>query len=372
VTSMRSVLPLAFALLGLVLLIDVSSRLVGRRGDEQRTRTGSARAIEVVAASRGRLLPRATFGGVEPLADVIQCGDKHLWWRADESGIRVAELNAALELVAYTNHETARSPDDVRTFAALPETVDVGGVLILVADGDFRPAADPALARELDAAAARLGSEVAPCAAPSASWALLALRLPDGWVKLAECFSEDRGVVLAFTLSPDLERYRGYRGETFVDVSDERVIQLESELDQALQRGNAAYRIDLPVGGEFRGSILATVSERLGSSRVVWSLPLSAEPVFECLIGLRDGAWKESDGVVFQVLVDDELVAERPLGTPSVGGAPTEVRWLPWRVELGEHAGREVRFELTVTSGDPGSHAAGDWALWGEPWIRSR
>jgi hypothetical protein len=362
---MRSALVLAVTLLALVVLLEVMGSWLGT-GAEARTPTSEA--VHVVAASRGTLHTPGTYGGEEALGNVIQIEETNLSFPGAPPGLRLAELDAALELREHVLFDTAGSDADAAAFARRVGEAPIGAVFLLATMGEIAPSTEAPDARAraalLGDAAAALGAETRPFEASPASWALLAVRLDAGWVKLAEVFSTEIGVVLAFTLDPDLERYEGFDGETLVRRAAGNEILLYRTLDAAESRPRAVFKYRMKVGGLPGAAIYAPLPEvdRRAESSVRWeALELGAAPVFRCKIGLRDDAWDRSDGAVFEVLVDGEVVGSRSIG---VDGPPDPPAWEPWEIDLAAFAGRRVSFELRV---DSHGHGLGDLALWGEP-----
>ncbi|NOT30289.1 MAG: hypothetical protein HOP15_07565, partial [Planctomycetes bacterium] len=72
--------------------------------------------------------------------------------------------------------------------------------------------------------------------------------------------------------------------------------------------------------------------------------------------GLDDRAEAGSDGVAFEVRIDDELVHSRVV----LPGSP----WQVTEIDLRRFAGRSVVLELVV---EPRASVTGDFALWGRP-----
>jgi hypothetical protein len=359
---MRPALALALSLLLLVLLLNASLEL--GRGEHSPT----ASAVHVVAAAKGRMLAPASNTAGLPLAGVIQVGDTNLTLEASRPGLRVATLSGSLSIVDHVDYDVAHSSEDVDAFVSHCRDAPPWTVLVIASTGSFRPGNADDL-RRLQASIDSLGSELRPLDAMPSSWALLCLRCPDGWVKLAEGYSRESGVAVAFTIDSDLSRYEDFQGESMWASTGLRRTQLGLELDEVSNRQNTTVQSRMTLGGETRDAIYAPVGLKPGRqfSRVVWEgVPLGDDPVFRCAIGMLDGAWKESNGVVYSILVNDQLVAERPLGVAGTLHGPG---WMPWEVDLGAFGGLDVRFELHVS-------ALGDlsrgWALWGEPTIESR
>jgi len=357
---MRSVLSLALSLLFLAVVVDVSRRF----GAEERS--PSRRAVHVVASAKGRLLLPAWYGDEQILGDVIQVEDANFSSRRSPPGLRVVTLSPALAPIDSRQYDLAASPEDRAAFLERCGKAEPRTVLILATRDDFRPA-DPVDVRRLQEAAEHLGSRLRPFDSMPASWSLVCMRIDDAWTKLAEGYSTESGVIVAFTIDSDSSRYRAFEGETMVIESDTREIQLHLELEAAAEAEDASLAF-AAVGGVPRAALYlpAPSDPEVEHARAVWSdVPLGSHPVFRCSVGLQDGAWNESNGVVYSIVVDGKLVAERALG---VGGRPIERAWEPWEVDLSPWADRAVRFELRVAgNGD----ASGDWALWAEPTIVS-
>lgn len=365
---MRSVLALAVALLGIGLLLEGSSALLPRRKVE----SGLAdAALEIVAAAKGPLLPAAFLGtGPERIGEAIRVGDRTLVPGEPRAGLRSALLGADWVLESRRCFAVASAPGDAQALRELVEDARAGAVLVLASSGCIRPAgagAEDARA-ELARALGALGARARPFEHACESWALIALRAERGWVPLAEGYSQDSGVVLAFTLSAERESYRAHPGDLALVRAPERVeVFLEDELHNASRRegGIGLIREGL-VGGQRLPGILqpprsAPEAKAPAPSALSWSgVKLGPGSGFVAWVGLADGSWERSDGVTFQLLVDGELVKARVLG-PEERNAP---RWRPFQVDLRPFAGREVELELRV---DPGPTSAGDVALWGRP-----
>jgi len=117
----------------------------------------------------------------------------------------------------------------------------------------------------------------------------------------------------------------------------------------ALDRGDAFAAWDIAAeddGSPVRGRLAwKDVEIHAGAGLVTWP-------------GLADGPSVDSDGVVFEVWVDGQLLESRTVlaGTARRG----------WQVDLRAFAGRRAAIQLAV---DPRGDAAGDAALWGRPVI---
>jgi len=363
---MRAVLSLALALLFLAVLGNVVMRF-------EHHASPTRAAVHVLVVAKGRLLQRAQYGDGESLGSIIQVEDTNLSFDGAPAGLRVATLSPSLALEGHELFALASSADELARLDRHVARAPVGTVLALGTSDAYLP---PAAAQRasFDALAARLGSSVAPFeldgagGTPPSSWALITLRGARGWIKLAESFSLDSGIVLAFTIDPDLTRYADYRGETVLVETERRELPLHMELDAVDDSTAIGFTFTMGVGGVPKRAVFAPVPTRgkRPLSRAVWhAVPLGEAPRFRAEVGLRDGAWARSNGVVFQVLVDDEIAGELALGTD---GVPLDQGWQPFEVDLAPWAHRAVVLELRV---DPRGDTEDDWALWAEPTITS-
>lgn len=356
---MRPILALALVCLGLTLAIEHARTLF-----PQATGDGvlADRALEILVGAKGPLLPAARLGGGrERIGELIQLGDRTLVG-ACASGLRAAFLARGGELRSERCFDVAHSEGDLRALHDALEEAEPGELLVLASSGRLEPTA-AGRSTELERVLATLGARAHPGATTPESWAVIAVRLAQGWVPLAEGYSRDSGVALAFVLAPDFERYAGFRGD-FVEVraGAQSEIFLDQELVHASSRSEG---IALAPGGTVLGRPLdgiampprQTAEGEALPARVSWSgVALGPGSGLLAWVGLADEANAGSDGVVFEVRIDGELVHAQPV----VPGTP----WKVLQIDLRRFAGRSVELELAV---DPRAGAAGDAALWGRP-----
>lgn len=357
---MRPILALALVCLALTLALNQARTLFS--GDA----AGGAgeladRALDIELGARGALLAAAEPGG-ERIGDGIRLGERTLP-AAGRIGLHAAFLGRALELLDERVYDVAHARADARALLAALEAAEAGEVLVLASSGRLEPVDGVEAAPELAQALVRLGARARPGAATPESWALIAVRLERGWVPLAEAYSRDSGVALAFTLAPDLERYADFRGD-FAEVRapERREIYLEEELQHAHLRSSGVEpalgrRV---LGRPLEGILLAPRRAGDGGlepARLSWSdVTLGPGSGLVTWIGLADGAAAGSDGVRFEVRVDGQNVYEQLV----LPGAP----WRVVLVDLRPFAGRSVELELRV---DPLQSETGDAALFGRP-----
>ena len=357
---MRAVLALASTLLVITLLLNHAEDVFP---GQPRSR-GADATLDVIVAAKGALLPSGFLGaGPERIGEAIRIGERVLTRGRDQAGLRVATLGPGLVFEGQRTFDVAGSPSDVLELGEHIDGLPAGSLLLVGSSGAIDPegADRERNAGALAALAASLGARARPFDAldASESWALITARLSGGWTPLAEAYSRDSGVVLAFSIAYDLERYAGRRGE-FVEVNagDAVEVFLEEELANAARCDQEIEcTIEHTVGGRPMRSILQRPAA--GASRVAWKgVRLGDGSGLRAMVGLADGVRAGSDGVTFEVRVDGELVhAQR---------AEPDGTWRLLQVDLRRFAGRSVDLELAV---EPGPDATGDWALWGRPML---
>jgi hypothetical protein len=215
----EGLLPAGLLLL-LVLLLDARAWQTGHE-------PGSAKAgppvtpIRVFSTAAG--LEPASLGG-SPVPDAILIDDLYLRSHPEASGVRVATLSPEREIRGYRNFDVRSSDGAVGALLAHVERQPHGSVLVLTARGAIRPAGEgaPLRGEALRELMRELGAQSNPFDAPRASWSLIALRRPRGWVPLAEAYAEQRPTRLAFSVATDTARYDDWRADLVADRNVER------------------------------------------------------------------------------------------------------------------------------------------------------
>lgn len=319
------------------------------------------RALDIEVGARGALLPAAAPGG-ERVADSMRLGERTLP-AAGRIGLRAAVLGRGFELLHERAYDVAHSREDGRALVAALAGVRPGETLVLASSGRLEPAGGLGPTPELESALQHLGARARPGSATPESWALIAVRLERGWIPLAEAYSRDSGVALAFTLAPDLERYTDFHGDfALVRAPARSEIYLEEELQHAHVRSPGVELVHgrTVLGRPLDGILVAprrAADGSLAPARLSWSdVTLGPGSGLVTWIGLADGAAAGSDGARFEVRVDGQSVYAQDV----LLGAP----WRVVQVDLRPFAGRSVELELRV---DPGPSDGGDAALFGRP-----
>lgn len=359
---MRPTLALALVLLALTLAVENAAVLFPRPHSRL---AGSA--LGIVAAAKGPLLPAGALGGgSERLGDLLRIGDRTLAGDGRD-GLRAAFAGPGGIVRAHARFDLARSADDARALRAAVEDAVPGALVVLASSGVIRPDGPEAEAirAELAPTLARLGARASPGTAERESWAYIGVRLEHGWVPLAEGYSRDSGVVLAFLLGPEIERYRDFRGDLVrVRAGRETQIELAPELRHAEHTAGAALAHDRTVQGRrMSGLVLPALAGDDGAAapgRIAWrDVELGPGSGLLVWVGLDDAASAGSDGARLDVRVDGATVASQMV----LPGAPWRVLQVDLRVPE-EAARRRVTLELVV---EPGASAAGDAVLLGHP-----
>lgn len=290
----------------------------------------------------------------------------------DESGLRVVAIQNG-EAEAMRSFDLAASEDDRTAFGVFCDSARPGTVLAM---GVYRVASPPlddssGRRERLDERFRALGAERPPTQDPKASWAYLCVRDEQGWRPIAEAQSTTRGVVLARTIGDDPLRTPSVTPTVRID--EWREISLIDRFPQASYVTEGFTEVHRPSNAVSGGSLDAIFAHppygergrELGfkENRLAWdgfAIPRNA--MFQCQLGIRSYARPNSDGVVFQLLVNGVLVAEREHGTRPFDPDT----WVPWSVDLARYGGQSVRLELRV---GPVGKDASDHALWGDPTI---
>ena len=363
---MRAALALSVVLLALTLALNESRTLFSGAQPERRL---ADRALEIVVGAKGPMLPVARIGsGPERIGEAIRLGDRTLVGTGSQ-GLRAAFLAPDFALRAQGCFDVAHSPDDARALRASVEDSGAGTILVLASSGRLEADRPGASSDELERTLALLGARARPGQATPESWALLALRLERGWIPLAEGYSQDSGVALAFVLAPELESYADFRGDLALVRAGERgEVDLEAELEHATLRTSGIQRArPARVQGQpMTGIRLPPDGKAGGRGRLAWSgVPIGPESWLIAWLGLEDGSSADSDGVAVEVRVDGELV-KLGLGRAEERRRVVQpgARWKVLPVDLGAFAGRRVELELDV---DPLQSSAGDALLIGWP-----
>jgi hypothetical protein len=351
----RSALALAVVLFALTLALENAAVLVPRRAAP--ARAGSA--LEIVAASKGPLLPAGTLpGGGERIADALCIGERTLVGDGRD-GLRAAFVGPGPVVHAHTTFELAHSAADARALARAVADAAPGELVVLASSGVIRAAGPEAEAirAELAGVLALIGARAAPGTAERESWAFIGLRRARGWVPLAEGYSRDSGVVLAFLLAEDPAEYDGYQGDlVHVRAGRETLVELAHELRHSEHtRGAAVAREHTVQGRSLPGLALPApghitwrdVELGPGSGLLVW-------------VGLDDAVRAGVDGARLDVRIDGESVASQA----ALPGAPWRVLQVDLRPFTRGAAGRRVTLELIAT---PGADGAGGVVLLGHP-----
>jgi hypothetical protein len=360
---MRSVLVLAIATLGITLLLNLVSS-VGPRS--------SSEILSVIAISKGRLLPPARLGGQGPetLPEGILAGDLSLHVSYSQPGLRVAVFEPEFRFEGHWNYDLARSAHDVAAFLDAVPPRKLGSLLVLAGYGNFRPATPETESDlpELEARLTRLGAESDPLRAAGASWAMITVRRPDGWVKLAESYSEELGVSASFVLSSDLSLYDDYQGDlAIVRAVGPVAVPLEIDVSSADHATEGVRRNRwAQAGGVHRPSISMDPPHVGGGERALavarWDgVALGRRPRFASGIGLANGTARPRGEVTFRLLVDGVVVGEESLR------GPMPAAWQPFEVDLAPYAEQRVTLELQA---EEDADAATCVPLWGLPVLR--
>lgn len=355
---MRAVLALALVLLGLTLVLNHAHELFEA---ELAPDARADRALELVLGAKGPLLPAARIGtGPEVIGEAMRVGDRTLVGGGAD-GLRTALLGPDHALLAQGFFDVAHDPAAARALAAQADGALEGAVLLVASSGRLEPEGDGPARAALDALLARLGAAFEPGRTTPESWALIARRREGRWNVLAEGYSRDCGVALAWVLGA-----QGRPGEVH-ELPPERAwfhaparseVELAGELQHAALRtsGVAVARERFVGSRRLEGILVPPLAEADGGAspgRLVWrDVPIGPDAGLVTWPGVADDGAAGSEGVTFVVRVDGQPLARRAVRPGQA--------LRPWLVDLRPFAGRTIELELAV---EPG--AGGEPALWG-------
>ena len=359
---MRSVAALSLLLLAFALLLRLERM-------PARAPRGFEGELDLLLFARGGLLPVREDPLVERygLNDGIIADEKVLRFPGGESGLRAALFNRHKRLLVHRNFDLTKT-EGIKALLSFVAEVPPNTLLVAQNQGSMLPGDEvmPAHRQSLQVALAGLGAHAQPTLSAPCSWALITLNRETGWFSLGEGYSRNRNITLARSVTVR-DWTESTRPGEFVALEDhqEVVVDLMAELEQAQRQGNAWVRPGAKLGEATFNTIKAippylAAENRYEDNRLHWpDIRLGRGARFECQVGLETWVADRSDGVIFQVLLDGQVVVRQEY--PTEGGGWT---WVPIELSLEPFAGRTVDLELRVSTGPSG---IGDEALWAAP-----
>lgn len=136
----------------------------------------------------------------------------------NRKGLHVATLGPDFVLADRRWFDLAESVKDGDAFCQYVSMQPINTTLLIGTYGDLqlKEGKTLVLRERLEKTFATLGAKALPFNHSGASWALVTLLRPEGWVNLTESHSQLSGVFAAFTIQPNLSIYDDYDGD-FVD-----------------------------------------------------------------------------------------------------------------------------------------------------------
>ena len=218
---MRLILALAVFVLFLSLLMNLESRRLAQIKVDNTSPHGE---MDVLIFSRGEGL--ASLEGVnikEALYDSIIVGDRifkqkeEAFWIPEKvsPGLRMATFTPEFRIKEYRNFDFSSSASEVSAFVrhCASQSEDTIAVMNVFGTLQLPAGVDGRLVEEVEAAFEKLGVRARPFLDPVASWAMICVRRPQGWVPLSETYSTQRAVKLAFALQSNLAVYDEHQHE---------------------------------------------------------------------------------------------------------------------------------------------------------------
>ncbi|MBU0756101.1 MAG: hypothetical protein KJ645_13240, partial [Planctomycetes bacterium] len=364
---MRRVFLWSLVLLGLVLLLryEASRGKISLPGASQDS-------LNLICFSRGALLPDIVNALTKqyPLRDGIIAGERVLQFDQYTQGLRVAVFDERFSLVGHENYELGREPQTWVTLADRLRSLPGFSIAVFQNQGMIAlpPQAPPELAGQVRAFLALLGAEARPDLVPNSSWAMVSLKTPDGWVKLAETFSSRQGVTLSFAVEADLSGYDGNYSGDFAVYDDPRTssVLLADNFFMARFENEAwKHQPFLRINQVPARCISADLSRAVqkGASRetgIRWEwVRLGVRPRFHAVLGYTVKARAPWPEFIYTLSVDGHPVQSERIKA-CAGWAPS---WEPMTVDLGRYAGMTISLELKITQ--EGGAVPG-WAFFGD------
>jgi hypothetical protein len=376
----RHLLPPSLLCLALFLLLNaragVYDHLLPERGAGPAERTAATR---VRIFSQGRFFRSEVFDRRrQPQAIVVDGRLRE--HKLGVPGLRVATFTVGGTEPRFDNFDLAESAEDVAEFTEHVRALPVGACLAMGVYHNIQPPEEEVeRERILSELFRELGAQAEPAAQRNASWAFLCVRRPGGWVPVAETFSPTKGVMLARTLTDDLERLDGTRPELVIDRRVRSPLLLihgqgETPLGTfaRARRGYASAFVvnDVQRDGVFAPPPYGPRGQGVDppETMVQFYVRLGANPTFEAELGMLSYHHGASQGAEFEVRVQSEVAGRREIGLdPNEPDA-----WLPWTVDLSPWSDRWVKLELVTrcVGLEPGE--VPEWAeplVWGSPTI---
>lgn len=309
---------------------------------------------DITVLSTGKGFDRAVRGSRRFVAAVF-IGDELVQHDRMRDALSVVTLSHDRKIRKVDSFALAYSPSDMEAFVSYCRNQTLNTILVMAVSRSIKLPEDvrmkEPIGRVRDTFRA-LGTRAKPYDDDAASWAFICIRRPQGWVPLAEYYSDHIGVTLSFTVEADSTGYDQQTGRYLENrLRDERRnVHLLDHLESAVTLSryalytpaealvkNQADSIYLPAdSGE--GAQRRRIDRRVG-----WfDLELGAQPLFRCSLDIdKSPAERE---ISFGLYVDGERLA-----TQTIRGHTTSGRlWHPWEVDLAAFSEQHVDLELRV------------------------
>lgn len=363
---------------GSLLLVLVALLVFGDRNEGRRAESEYAPCLDLLCFSQAALLPPIENAMTKQylLEEGIITNERVLKMDDAVPGLRVAAFDDRFSLIDFQNFDLANETHGVDAFFDYMDRLPRDTVVACTVRGTIALPEDTPLPRQLRVARQfqRIGAEARPYHYCPMSWAMVTLKRDGGWRKLAETYSTCQGATLAFSVSPDLDRYDEYAGD-FVRLDESRDVDLSLWKDFSFAHIKDATvqkkpqlilnQVLLPILSMDLSCPGANVDAKAQrESRLAWKrVPLGSEPRLACRLGYASLKDDPCRALVFSVHVDGRPFAEKRVELP--GGMSPD--WIPWDVDLSPFRGCRVSIELRVKAEGGGANLKG---FWGDPRLK--
>lgn len=208
------VMSIVLLLLAVLILRERQQQIV-----EVRDEISDSGNVDIRILSQGMNMAPAALSADYQLPPAAIIIDDYVFRSAgNRKGLHVATLGPDFVLADRRWFDLAESVKDGDVFCQYVSMQPINTTLLIGTYGDLqlKEGKTLVLRERLEKTFATLGAKALPFNHSGASWALVTLLRPEGWVNLTESHSQLSGVFAAFTIQPNLSIYDDYDGD-FVD-----------------------------------------------------------------------------------------------------------------------------------------------------------
>lgn len=201
---------------------------------EAREENSASGNVDIRILSQGEHLPPPSLSSAYELPAAAIIIDDYVFRSVGKKrGLHVITLSPDFSLANRQWFDLSKSGEEIDAFCQYVSNRPVNTTILIGTYGALylQHNTTRVLRERLENTFATLGAQALPFNHPAASWALVSIRRPDGWIKLAEAHSQLSGVSASVTLQPDLSIYDDYDGD-FIDDSPHLIREITDQKDK--------------------------------------------------------------------------------------------------------------------------------------------